>query len=173
MQYLVMYCDVPGFDRLVARQDLDSCTCNSTGRTAMAEGSTAGSYRLGKQSHWPDKPQQQEWPAFSLVAVVYKLTGFHQWRKHMLHPWAASSHRERYLNVGIQSGDGHICRTLLDVLIVLCTKSRFSSPRLFSPRISPQASDFRPTLCSHPRAMNITASQDRRYIATRPYEEGE
>jgi hypothetical protein len=70
------YCNVLGPDRLVARQDLDSCTCNSTGRTAMVEGSTAGSSRPGKQSHSADKPQQQKWLACSLVAVVLSSVAF-------------------------------------------------------------------------------------------------
>lgn len=124
-----MDCNVPGPGRLVARPDIISCTCNSTGQTAMAEGSTAGSCRPGKQSQSPDKPQQQEWLASSLVAMVYKLSGFHQWRRHMLHPQDPHL-REPYLNIEVQFDDRQICRTI--TLITEMPKSPFSSlPQTF------------------------------------------
>jgi hypothetical protein len=39
-----------------------------------------------------------------------KLSGFHQWRKHML-PKSGPLQREPYLNTEIQSDDEQICRT--------------------------------------------------------------
>jgi hypothetical protein len=100
-----------------------------------------------------------------------KLSGFHQWRK-ICYTVSGSPQRELYIDIEVQSESGQICRVRGLSSSVQQTQNLLSPPPDYSPRISPQASDSRPTLRSHPSAMNDTASQDRQYIATTSHEEG-
>lgn len=70
--------------------------------------------QAGKQSHSPDKPQQQDWLACSLVAVVLSSAAFISGANicYTRESVSGSPQKEYYLDVEVQFDDGQTYRIM-------------------------------------------------------------